>query len=130
MPELTLTQVHESMQNSLMSLKTEIQGQFEEVKKRMKSDFDETHARMQKTEHFVRAIHQTQETHLEETKDIKRRIGNMEIRTEDIRDSLAELIGLEEKDALATVNHELRIRDVEKFAGIKGVSPLHLADLE
>ena len=123
MPELTLTQVHES-------LKTELSTRFDALKTQMKSDFDETHARIQKTEHFVRAIHQTQETHLEETKDIKRRVGNLEIRAEDIRDSLAELIGLEEKDAMATVNHELRIRDIEKFARIKSVSPLHLAELE
>jgi len=80
-----------------------------------------------------KSMYVLQEAHLQHfqiTQDIRRRVITLEDYLVDVQESLDFLTLAEEKDAEATINHELRIARIEKANGIEGSAPTHLSDFE
>jgi len=124
--ELTLTNVMSAVHH----LTEVVQIGFAKVQKCMDDEFAQVSERFEKIERGVRALQTGQENLTERVGDVHRRVVNLEYRVEDVRESLADIIKAEEKDAEATINHEHRISHLEKLGGIKSSPSKHLAELE
>jgi hypothetical protein len=53
---------------------------------------------------------------------------NLETSVEDIQENLYALSETEGKDAIATMNHDKRIRDLERMCGLVSQTPEHLRE--
>ena len=71
-----------------------------------------------------------QDNLLVEVLDIKRRVIKLEFQMADVQDTLSDLGEAETKDALASMNHEVRIVRLEKINNIESVSVSHLREIE
>ncbi len=79
------------------------------------------------------SIYSLQEAHLNHfnlTLDIQRRVVTLEDSVIDIQESLDFLTMAEEKDAEATINHEVRISNLESLSNLDSISPKHLSELD
>lgn len=75
-------------------------------------------------------IHEELKSHSESLRDLQYRMGNIETTMDTMHDFMQDLSLAEEKDAEATINHELRIRKIEKHIKLRSVSPKHLASIK
>jgi archaellum component FlaC len=66
----------------------------------------------------------------ENVRDVQSRTIHLEESMEEVQYSLAVLTKAEEKDAEATINHELRLQRLEKINKVKAIPPSHLIDIQ
>ncbi|MHB8914063.1 MAG: hypothetical protein ACYC4I_03600 [Minisyncoccota bacterium] len=116
--------------SAVRGLTEAVQSGFAKVHERINDEFAQVSDRFEKVERGVRALQTGQNNLTERVGDIQRRVVNLEHRVEDVRESLADILRAEEKDAEATINHEFRISYLEQLSGIKSVPAEHLANLE
>ncbi len=62
--------------------------------------------------------------------DVQQRVIKLEGKVDDIQEDLRALVSAEEKDAVATINHEERIVRLEGLNNIPSAPPTHLTDIE
>ncbi len=119
-----------SIEKHFSVIEEQIEHGFTRMHARMDDEFEQVSARFEKVERGVRALQTGQDNLYERVEEIHRRTVNLELRVEDVRDTLADIVGAEEKDAEATINHEFRIAHLERLGGIMSAPPPHLVGLE
>jgi predicted nucleic acid-binding Zn-ribbon protein len=111
-PEMTLQEFGKIMAEALLVLAETMQNGFDRIDERL----DSLNNRVDNLEL--------------EFQDMKTRIIRLEYSMGDVQEMLVDLTHAEEKDAIATMNHEDRIIRLEKISDIYSVSPSHLTDIE
>ena len=109
----------------------QVDARFEQVNSRFEqvdAQFEQMVTRGDTQEGLIQLLVKGQESLLSETRDIKRRVVRLEYAMEDVQESLGILTDAEEKDAVATMNHEKRISDLEQIHKIKPITLSHLSD--
>jgi hypothetical protein len=117
--ELRITEVLESMNAGF----SRMDRKFSEIDKR----FGGIDARLDSHDkQFINLI-EGQNNLLLITQNIQYRVGNLEVSMEEIKEDLGVLTEAEEKDAMASINHEFRIIRLEKRNDVAPESLPHLA---
>lgn len=120
--EPTITDVMGVVQNLSVSV--------QDLTEAVQAGFEKVENKLARHEGILTALHEGQGNLTEKVEDVRRRVVNLEHGIEDMRESLADITGAEEKDAKATLNHEHRISHLEKLGGIKGIPTKHLVGLK
>jgi hypothetical protein len=91
---------------------------------------DKVDGRLDKHDGLIGLLIIGQDNLLSETREVKQRVIHHEDSMEEVQYSLGVLTKAEEKDAEATINHELRLQSLEKINNIKAIPPAHLTDIQ
>ena len=136
--DLIITELSKRFDSKIDQLGTEINGRFGQVDtafadlasamqygfEKVYECFDAVDERFDRLEGRTDKVEEGLEYLKVEVRDVKARVIHLEASMEEVQESLANLENAEEKDAKATINHEIRIQKLEKVNKIKPVAHL------
>jgi hypothetical protein len=107
--------VHE-MYSAMNTGFTAVETRFQAMEGNLDSEFSELHVRVEKLERGFRTVRTGMDGLIEQSHDTNRRVGNLELRVEDVRETLESLSQAVDTDALSIVEYGQRIARLEQIS--------------